>query len=430
MTIQMIPLNLLTLAPENVRKTAVGADDTLVALIRAKGLLQNLVVRPNVAPKGKKKGQPAGTYAVVAGGRRLQALQLLAEEGHHPPDLLVPCNVILEDGIGVSLAENIGRKTMEPLDEFDAFSALIDGGQTPDDVARQFGVTVLHVRQRMKLARVSPVIRAAFRDGEINLDALKAYTLTDDFEAQEAVFRAGHGSHTYSIRANLTRDGMTADDPLALYVGLPAYEAAGGLVNHDLFGNVATRIEDPALVRKLASDKLMIEADALRADGWSWVEPVYELTWQTIDDCDRLEGDGPGLPVDITAEIEALGIERDGLDPADKLQGARLIEIEARLAEIDVMALSAEWSPEQKTKAGGWVAIDQDGSLRKELGFVWPTPEAEDDGGESRSPAKLVTAWMGIAVQSRTLIATARRSPGHMRFFNQSLMLRPDSASP
>jgi len=59
---------------------------------------------------------------------------------------------------------------MAVLDELDAYAALIDRGQSEDDVARQFGVTVLHVRQRLKPARVSPVIREAFRDGTINLD--------------------------------------------------------------------------------------------------------------------------------------------------------------------------------------------------------------------------------------------------------------------
>jgi ParB family chromosome partitioning protein len=140
----------------------------------------------------------------VAGGRRLKALAILAEEGHLPSDFGVPCAIHLDDATALSLAENFARKAMAPLDELDAFTALVDQGRTEDEVARQYGVQVLHVRQRLKLARVSPVIREAFREGRLNLDTLKAYTLTDDHEAQEDVWAAGWGNDAYSVRTRLT----------------------------------------------------------------------------------------------------------------------------------------------------------------------------------------------------------------------------------
>jgi len=66
-----IPLNKLVAWDGNVRKTA-GADTALHELassIAAHGLINNLVVKP----------QRKDTYAVVTGGRRLAALQLLAK---------------------------------------------------------------------------------------------------------------------------------------------------------------------------------------------------------------------------------------------------------------------------------------------------------------------------------------------------------------
>jgi ParB family chromosome partitioning protein len=377
----MIPLNLLTIAPENVRKTAVGADDTLVALIRAKGLLQNLVVRPNVAPKGKKNGQPVGTYAVVAGGRRLQGLQLLAEEGHHPPDLLVPCNVILEDGIGVSLAENVGRKAMEPLDEFDAFAAMLNDGKGEDEIARQFGVTVVHVRQRMKLARVSPVIRAAFQADEINLDTLKAYTLTDDFARQEEVFQAGwQGSDPYHVRRMLLGQKLSATSKVVKFVGLDAYEAAGGIITRDLFGESPDCIEDPALIERMAREKLKAHADALIAEGWAWIEPVDAITWDLRRTCAELKANRPQLSEEEHAEAEELTAELDELDEDD--DGERVAEIHARLSELDQKVAATTWSAEQKAAGGGWVAIGHDGILTIELG--WVRREAgSGEGGES-----------------------------------------------
>src|SRR5450432_911318 len=83
-----IPLNKLTAWTGNVRKTdpAKGLDE-LAASIAAHGLLQSLVVRK------PKRGKPA----VVAGRRRLLALQLLVEAGTIDAEFPVPCHVIGHD---------------------------------------------------------------------------------------------------------------------------------------------------------------------------------------------------------------------------------------------------------------------------------------------------------------------------------------------
>src|ERR1035437_1747519 len=128
-----IPLNKLVAWDGNVRKTA-GADTALAELaasIAAHGLLQSLVVR-----KGKRD-----TYAVVAGGRRLAALQSLAESGRISADYAIPCHVIADDADAteISLAENAIREQMHPADQFEAFRDLIDKGIPADDIAARFG---------------------------------------------------------------------------------------------------------------------------------------------------------------------------------------------------------------------------------------------------------------------------------------------------
>jgi hypothetical protein len=74
--VQNICLSQLVLSPANVRKTAATAaeDAALEASIRARGILQNLIVHP--APVDGKS-----VYEVDAGGRRLRILQKLAAEG-------------------------------------------------------------------------------------------------------------------------------------------------------------------------------------------------------------------------------------------------------------------------------------------------------------------------------------------------------------
>jgi ParB family transcriptional regulator, chromosome partitioning protein len=79
-----IPLNKLTVWDGNVRKTGVtDGIDELAASIAAHGLLQSLVVR-----KAKR-----GKYAVVAGQRRLLALQSLAKSKAIAADLDIPCTI-------------------------------------------------------------------------------------------------------------------------------------------------------------------------------------------------------------------------------------------------------------------------------------------------------------------------------------------------
>ena len=71
-----VALSKLDLFAENVRRTGRGSGiEELAASIQAHGLLQSLAVRAKL----DADGQPTGRYEVVAGGRRLAALKLLAK---------------------------------------------------------------------------------------------------------------------------------------------------------------------------------------------------------------------------------------------------------------------------------------------------------------------------------------------------------------
>jgi ParB-like chromosome segregation protein Spo0J len=72
-----LPLSALWRSPLNVRKQTQSDTTELEASIEAHGLIQNLVVTEQHPTKGKDKAQK--THGVVAGARRLAALQQLVK---------------------------------------------------------------------------------------------------------------------------------------------------------------------------------------------------------------------------------------------------------------------------------------------------------------------------------------------------------------
>ena len=251
--IRMIPLDQLEPSPLNVRKvTASASDDAeLLASIRETGIKQNLVVHALSETR----------FAVDAGGRRLKALKHLAEEGAIPADHPVPCLVEDErNAVLTSATENLQRAAMHPADQFEAFDKMIGEGRSEDEIALKFGVSVDLVRRRLKLARVAPEIIEQFRASVLTLECVMAFTLTDDHDRQLAVWNAvkgGYHIHPQSIKRQLTETAHSANSALGRFVGIGAYEAAGGVLLRDLFDDRASaHMENPELLERLAIDKL------------------------------------------------------------------------------------------------------------------------------------------------------------------------------
>ena len=280
-TEQTIPLNKLIPSPDNVRrKTKDDAIGELAASIAAHKLRQNLNVR--LCADGER-------YEVVAGGRRLRALKMLAKTKTIAKDEPIRCLVLDQDDdpAEISLVENVVRVAMNPMDEFEAFDALVNGERPlgVEEVAARFGVTPVLLRRRLKLANVSPKLRALYRKDEIDLDHLMAFAISDDHQAQEEVWaslpswsRTSHG-----IRAALTRETVSLRDRIAKFVGQEAHLAAGGDIMRDLFDESGEDafLTDRLLLLKLTGEKLEAVAAGIRAEGWKWVKIEVEPDHQT-----------------------------------------------------------------------------------------------------------------------------------------------------
>ena len=141
-------------------------------------------------------------YAVVAGGRRLKAMQALAEDKVFDADHPVPCQVRTGDAETgeVSLAENVMRIAMHPADQVTAFTKLVQAGQSVSSVAARFGTSERMVEQRLRLGNAAPELLDAYRADEIDLEVLKAFAVTTDPRAPAGGLGTGLGPGLPAVR--------------------------------------------------------------------------------------------------------------------------------------------------------------------------------------------------------------------------------------
>ncbi len=394
--IRPIALDQLSVAPENVRKTPsdAAAETELKASIASHGLLENLVVRSD---------GPDGGYAVVAGGRRLAALKALAADGVLDAAHPVPCMVV--DGNAssseLSLAENVIRIAMHPADQVVAFTKLAESGVSVAAIAARFGISEHLVEQRLRLGNAAPELLDAYRDGTIDLETLKGFAVTTDHARQmvvwEQVANQGYRPTAWQVKRLLTQDRVPANSAVAHFVGVGAYEAAGGAVLRDLFSEEdesGVWLEDPVLLNNLAMHKLDETAKDL-ATTWRWATAVPEIDWTELARYGRIQPE-PATPTDEEAsELERLRAREDKLCELDEDEwteqlGEEACAIETRTDEIHaVIEARAAYRAEDYAIAGCIATIGRDGKLQVTKGLVRPgdmpkpADTGESNGGEA-----------------------------------------------
>lgn len=366
----LVPLSRLLLRPtgRNVRKTPRMSIPELAASIQRVGLLQNLIVI--AAADGEH-------YEVVAGGRRLAALKLLAKKRRIPKEWDVPC-LQVADGTArtASLTENVQREAMHPADQFEAFAALVAEGRPIEDIAADFSVTPLVVQRRLKLANVSPRLMADYRADAVTLDQLMALAITDDHAAQESAF---YDTPTWQRQPSALRERLTEREidayrhPLVRFVELDAYEQAGGGIRRDLFaeGDAGVYLTDAALLERLAQDKLAGIAAEVRGEGWAWVDATPGVTHADLHafqraprerreptkrEAQRIEK--------LQAKMQEVGEALDAALEAEDEDKADVLQEEGEALGDQLQALEdglQDYGATVKAAAGAIVTIDRNG---------------------------------------------------------------------
>lgn len=382
-----IPFNKLVLSDSNVRRTRPEAelDELTHDIDRREDLVQGLNVRAIL----DEDGNETGVFEVPAGGRRYRAIERLVKAKRFPKDGLVPCivkksdtKILAEDD---SLAENLLRAGLHPLDQFRAFQDMLDKGMTEEEIAAAYLTTVQVVKQRLRLNAVSPVLRDAYTEESMTLDMLMAFTVNPDHERQEQVWEAVQHSYNrqpWHIRQLLTETTIPASDKRARFVGVDAYVEDGGAVLRDLFeDDDGGWLQDPTLLHRLVGEKLKTVADEIASEGWKWVKVDLDLPYGYDHGLRQITGAFVDLTDEERAERETLRTEYDRLeaeyDGADELPD----EIDQRLGQIEEALDAFEkrpvvYDPTEIARAGVFVSVDRDGDIVVDRGYVRPEDEA------------------------------------------------------
>lgn len=314
---------------------------------------------------------------------------------------------------------------MHPLDQFRAFRDMSEKGLSEDEIAAAFFVSVQVVKQRLRLAAVSPTLLDVYAEDGMSLDQLMAFAVNPDHERQQQVWQAVQRSHNkepYYIRRLLTEGAVRASDKRAQFVGIEAYEAAGGDIIRDLFQqDDGGWLQEPTLLDRLVAEKLEREAGNIRSEGWKWVEVAVDFPYGHIYGLRRISGESVVMTDEEVAAAEALRAEYERLEQehsdVDVLPEGidqRLGEIETALAELDERPV--QYDPDEIARAGAFVSIDASGALRVERGYVRPEdepaiPEPEGKADAERSATPAATSASGDTTEGQTGTSASTEEP-------------------
>jgi len=390
--------------PEINPRTDPGDVKDLAAQIEHRGFADPLWVR-HCGTAGLAE------FEIIDGSRRLAALQLLWEQGKIADSFEIPCDVFdvtVEEAREMALAANVVRSDLSPADEATGFYRLKLSGMAVTEIAAHFAVPERRVEQWLRLGSLPPTILAALRAGRITLETAQAFTLTPSAERQIEIFdKLTKGRETAVtaayVRKELVEESVEADDARAEFVGLDAYEAAGGTVTRDLFAE-REWLDDEKLLDRLFEAKLTATAQALKDEGWSFVEIEREAnksykynSWQKLEPKGKREmnAEEKARLAEIEERVTAIEARRnampDDMDDEQNAEYERLTD-ESMALDDEAEALAAKpFTAGQMKKCGCAIVVGYSGvEIRK--GLVRPAK-----GNATESPARDVDERTGSA---------------------------------
>ena len=379
---QTVKLAKLKQSEKNVRTTQPKNIPAMAASIRARGIIQNLLVTPS---------KPRGMFEVIAGERRYLGAMMLAEAGEIvAADYDVPVRIVAGDDNDLrelSLTENFQREVMTPAEECRAFQHFLQSDGDIDAVAKRFGQTRRFIEGRLRLANLAEPVFEALANGDMTLDMAKAYGSTEDRAKQERVFaQYRHSSYITAdqIRRAISNDTMKATDPVAILVGADAYVAAGGRVERELFSEDGDRWSDPEIAQSLASALMEAEAKRLGEEqGLAWIRPIATTNlYGATADLHRVALQPAPLTeaeetraYEISERMEALTEEMSDESLEEEAYGVLEGEYDRLQEEYEGIHNKPPVLPDDiKGQVGTFLMLDRNGKLVLETTYYSETP--------------------------------------------------------
>lgn len=403
-----MPLASLIKSPLNVRTVPYSAESVseLADSIKGVGLLQNLVVH----------ALPGDRHGVAAGGRRLAALNMLAERGIIPADWPVRVKVIPQElATAASMTENGHRRDMHPAEQIAGFRAMAQEGKTPAQIGDLLGYSPRHVQRMLKLADLAPVILDALAEDRITTEHCQALALENDTARQVQVFEAacqsgwGGKPEVQTIRRLVTESEVAvAGNSKFRFVGADTFspdELRTDLFSDDEGGYVDCVALDAALL-----EKLQAVAEHLReAEGWGWCAGRMEAVGECREDAGTYRSLPQPEAVLTEAEEERLNELLTRYDaPENQCEESDLLEAEMKL--IHCMSRVRAWTPEMRAGSGvvvswryGNVCVQRGVQLRSEDDAADRTEQVQEKASVEEISLPLLTKMSSertLAVQA------------------------------
>jgi ParB family chromosome partitioning protein len=189
---KMVPLSAIEPDPSQPR-SSLGALEELVASIRAKGVLEPILVRPR--PIGDGTGP---VYRIISGERRFRAAQ---EAGLYEIPA-IEMDVSEEEALEIALVENLQRKDLTPFEEAEGFRQLAERhSYTHEEIAEAVGKSRTVITEGLSLLQMSPRVR----------DTVQALGISSKSLLLE-VLKAGSEQEMIRLLEEVARLGLNRDD--------------------------------------------------------------------------------------------------------------------------------------------------------------------------------------------------------------------------
>ncbi len=267
MRLEFLPIGKLCFSKANMRYAKRPPDvSDLLPTVRAKGVLQTLLVRPNGSPE---------TFEIVAGARRFRAAQIVADErataGEAGPPEPLPC-AILDDAddaaaIEASLIENLARLDASEVQQWETFTRLVREGRSVEDISLTFGLPDLSVKRVLALGNLLPRIRALYGAGKIDRATVRHLTLASKRQQQDWL-KLYDDPQSYAPQGSNLKAWLLGGQSVPVAHALFELEGSGLAIVADLFGEGAC-FADATAFWAAQNEAIAARRAAFIEAGWS-----------------------------------------------------------------------------------------------------------------------------------------------------------------